>query len=63
LVIEIRRKALAYVFLINQRRPTIPTTENSDVGRRLALASKTNTEFNLLILGRFILLYVGIVNK
>ncbi len=56
-------KASAYVFPINQRRPTIPTTENPDVGRRLALASKTNAGFILLILGRFIHLYMGNVNK
>ena len=56
-------KASAYVFPINQRKPTTPTTENPDVGRRLALASKTNAGFIVLILGRFILLYIGIVNK
>ena len=63
MVIEIRRKALAYVFPINQRKPTSPTIETSDVGWRLALAFMTITELILLILGRFILLYILIVKK
>ena len=52
-----------YEILFNQRKPTIPITADPEVGRRLALASKTNSEFNLTILVSFIPSYLLIVNK